>query len=318
MGQSERAHLFEFHALAIHEHKARSVPDFIHEVARAFRLFVHITHIAAGSDALHERKAQAVRAVLVDNFQRVDTVAERFTHLSAQLVAHYAVNEHFGERYFPHMFYAREYHSRHPEEDYVVSRYEQGVRIEVIQIRRLVGESERRKRPERAGKPGIKHVLVLIEHGMSAFGALAGLAFGNNHVSAFFAVIGGNAVTPPQLSGNAPVLDVFHPIEVNFGKTVGNELRLLLFYRLDCGLCKRLHLYEPLLGNYRFDRAVTAVALPHVMGVIFYLHQISALAQVLHYHFARLFTRKSAILLSRQLVERAVVVHNADDGQVVP
>ena len=32
----------------------------------------------------------------------------------------------------------------------------------------------------------------------------------------------GNAVTPPELSADAPVPDVVHPVEVDLGETVGD------------------------------------------------------------------------------------------------
>ena len=54
MRQTERAHFFELDPFAVHQKEPRRVPDLVHEVARALRLFVHIAHIAAGSDALNE------------------------------------------------------------------------------------------------------------------------------------------------------------------------------------------------------------------------------------------------------------------------
>ena len=66
-------------------------------------------------------------------------------------------------------------------------------------------------------------------------------------VAAVLAVVGRDPVTPPELTGNAPVLDVLHPMEVNLLKALGYELSLALAYSLDSGLCERLHAYEPLL-----------------------------------------------------------------------
>ena len=103
-GEPERTHLFYLYAFRVHKHETRSVPQLVHKVSRALRLFVDITRVAAGRNALRKRESEAVCAVLPYNVERIDAVTERLTHFSAVLVADYAVYQHFGERDIAHMF----------------------------------------------------------------------------------------------------------------------------------------------------------------------------------------------------------------------
>ena len=66
-----------------------------------------------------------------------------------------------------------------------------------------------------------------------------------NHV--VVAVIGGNAVPPPELTGDAPVLDVVHPVEIGLGVPFGHELDASVLHSLYGGLGKILYRNEPLL-----------------------------------------------------------------------
>ena len=216
------------------------------------------------------------------------------------------------------MLDARKDHSRDPEEDDVVCGHEQRVGVKIIQIRRFIGKTERRKGPKRAAEPSIEHVFVLLQNRMSALEALFRSALGDLHMPAFFAVVSGNAMSPPKLTGNAPILDVFHPIKVDFGKTIGDKFGFFLAHGLNCGFGERLHLDEPLLGNDRLDRAVAAIAMPDVVSIILYLDHEAARLQVGDDDLACPFARKPAILLARVFVERAVVVHDTYDGQIVP
>ena len=67
------------------------------------------------------------------------------------------------------------------------------------------------------------------------------IALRDGHLAAGVAVEGGNAVTPPELTGDAPVKDVVHPVEVVLGEALGNEADVALLHRLDGGLGQGLH-----------------------------------------------------------------------------
>ena len=62
--------------LYIHNHESRSVPKFIHEVSATLDFAVGKSRIAAGRNTRCKRESESVRAVLVDDFERIDTVSE--------------------------------------------------------------------------------------------------------------------------------------------------------------------------------------------------------------------------------------------------
>ena len=45
----------------------------------------------------------------------------------------------------------------------------------------------------------------------------------HHHFPAFLAVISRNPVSPPDLSGNTPIPDIFQPVKINLIKPFGNE-----------------------------------------------------------------------------------------------
>jgi hypothetical protein len=80
------------------------------------------------------------------------------------------------------------------------------------------------------------------------------------------AVPDGNAVAPPELAADAPVLDVIEPVQVDFRPALGVELdepvadgRLGL---LDPGIAQ-----PPLPGEARLDRHVGALGVPDAVLV---------------------------------------------------
>ena len=122
---------------------------------------------------------------------------------------------------------------------------------------------------------------------------------------------------PPYLPGDAPVLDVLHPVIVDLLQALGDYLYLFLAHGLNGRLCHTLHLHEPLGGNSRLHRGVAAVAGAHVMLYGLHLQKIAALLQVLDYLFAGLH-HAEPLVLSAVLVDVAGPVHNCDDRQVMP
>ena len=70
-------------------------------------------------------------------------------------------------------------------------------------------------------------------------------------------------------------MDVLHPVEIGLGIPLGHELDAPVAHRLDGGLRKRLHRYEPLRRNHRLDRRTAAVALAHIVAVVLDAHQIA-------------------------------------------
>ena len=223
------------------------------------------TRIAPRGDAVDQRKAQRIRAEFLDDDERIDAVAQRLAHLAPLRVADDAVNQHVFEGNALHVLQPGKNHAGDPEKDDVVSGDEDVRRIKIVEVGRLFGESQRRERPERGRKPGIQHVFVLVNMRAAAVLADGDVLLFHHDRPAVFAVECGNAVPPPKLTGNAPIPDILHPVEVDFGKTRGRKGDGLFAHLFDRGLCQRFHLDEPLLGDGRFHRVMAAIAMPDVV-----------------------------------------------------
>ena len=151
----------------------------------------------------------------------------------------------------------------------------------------------------------------------AALGAYGGVFLGADDFAAVVAVPDGYAVPPPQLAGDAPVLHVLHPVVVYLCKPFGYERSLFIHDRIYGGAGERLHLYEPLLGDHRLYGCMAAVAVPHAVRMRFDLNKVAERFELLHHLFAA-FVALHAVVLAGELVHRAVFVHYANYGQIVP
>lgn len=223
-------------ARAVHQRELGGVEQLGYEAARGQRVRVADGQIAAGLGAAGQGEAQRVGAVGVDPVERVDAVAARLRHLLAVLVADQAVQEHVFERHLllaaltggptrrpttaPHGIaprccdrgivadvHAEHHHPGHPEEQDVVTGDEHAGGIELRQLGGRVGPAHRGERPQTRGEPGVEHVGVL-HPALRRF-----LAGAEAHDLAFGAVPDRDAVTPPQLPRDAPVVHVVDPVE---------------------------------------------------------------------------------------------------------
>ncbi len=74
-------------------------------------------------------------------------------------------------------------------------------------------------------------------------------------------------MAPPQLARDAPGLDVLHPLEIGLFPVLRHERGFARTHRRDRGLCQRLGVDVPLVGQIGLDHAVRAVAVRHHVGV---------------------------------------------------
>ena len=256
-------------AFEVHEHVARCIPDLVREVARALNALPIEAHIVARRVARNEHEAQRIRAVLLDDLDRVDAVAERLRHLAALAVAHEAVDEDVVER---DVLAEREAHHDHagdPEEDDVVARDECRRRVEMLELRRLVRPAERLERPEARAEPRIEHVLVLMDVLAMAMRALREVRAADARLAAVVAVPRRDAVAPPELARNAPVADVLKPVDVDFREALRHELDAAVLDGFDGRFRERFHLDEPLLRDERLDRRMAARAMADSVLMVF-------------------------------------------------
>ena len=97
--------------------KAERVPYLIAEIAALLAEGIVVDNIVAGGSCEHDTHADTIGAKLIDQFEGVGGIAERFRHLSAQLIAHDTGEIDISERHLAGELIARHDHTRHPEED---------------------------------------------------------------------------------------------------------------------------------------------------------------------------------------------------------
>ena len=300
----------------IHQHIAGSVPQLIGKVAHGLALLGVEAGVVSGRVAGDQVHPQGVTAVLVYHFQGVNAVAQGLGHLATLIVPDKAVNQHGVEGRLAGMLTAGEDHSRDPEENDVVARDQHVRRVEIVKVFRLFRPAQGLERPQGGGEPGIQHVGVTLNVGAAALFALADILPGHGDVAAVGARPGGNLMTPPQLAGNAPVADIFHPVEIGLAEPLGDEFGLPVLDHPDGLLGQGLHLHEPLGGDDRLHVLMAAVAGAHVVAVRLHLHQISARFQIGDDLLSGLVAVET-LILSAVFVDLAVVVQNPDDFQIV-
>ena len=158
------------------------------------------------------------------------------------------MNKHGIKRNLSRLLYAGEHHSHDPERDYIVAR-NKGVggiiALEVLAVG--IRPAEGRERPESRGEPGVERIGVLMNMGASALQALVGCGSCNGYLAAVVAVPCGNTMTPPELTGYAPVADILKPMEIDLFKALRDKLCLAVFNSVDSRTREGLHADEPLL-----------------------------------------------------------------------
>ena len=140
-------------------------------------------------------------------------------------------------------------------------------RVERLELGRLRGPAERRERPQRRAEPGVEHVLVPAQRDVPAVPGprlrqRVGLAARDVDVAGLV-VPGGNAVAPPELAADAPVLDVAHPLEVGLRPVVRHEADAAVLDRPDRRLGERRDAHVPLVGEPGLEHGAAAVAARH-------------------------------------------------------
>ena len=177
------------------------------------------------------------------------------------------------ERRLSGLFQSGKHHTDNPEKDNVISCYKHVCRIEIFQFRRFVRPPQSRERPECGTEPGIQGIFVLMKMGASAFRTFLRHLSGNNHFAALVAVVCGNPVSPPKLTGNTPVTDVFQPVEISFSKALGNKFQFSCVQDFYSCLRHLVHAHEPLRLDHRFYRSSAAVMGSHAVAVRNHFYQ---------------------------------------------
>ena len=181
--------------------------------------------------------------------------------------------EQYGlERLLSHLLVSGEDHTDNPEEDDIITGYQDIGRIEILQILGLLRPAQGLKRPQCGGEPGIQRIGILCKVGAAALGTYLRHLLGYDYFTAVIAVICGNPVSPPQLTADTPVADVIRPVEVVLLHTFGDQLDLAVFHSFSCGFDQLIHLNEPLVLYHGLDGGLTTVMGTYVVYMILDLY----------------------------------------------
>src|ERR1043166_4369457 len=125
-----------------------------------------------------------------------------------------------------------------------------------------------------------------------------------------------NTVSPPELAGDAPVMNVAHPLEICLGVVFRRERDLTFFYRLNRAIGQRLDLDEPLCGKPGFHNGLPAVTLANSPRVFLDAREQAKLFQIAQDFLSPLIAVQTFIRPAI-LVDARLVVHYIDLRQIV-
>src|SRR5436189_3237502 len=114
----------------------------------------------------------------------------------------------------------------------------------------------------------------------AAFSAGRGYLAAHHDLHTAITEPGWDTMAPPQLTRDTPVVDVVHPLEVPFLKTVRDKLDPATLDSFDCRFRQRRNVQEPLDGDLRLDDRRTPIALADAVLIVFNLGQIAVRLQL--------------------------------------
>jgi hypothetical protein len=269
----------------VHQCELRGVEELGGEVAGGLRRVLTDRQVGAGVGTAGEGEAQGIRTVVTDPVHRVDAVAQGLRHLAAVLVTDEAVEEDVGEGHLRASATlggtraglagtesgtvdgvgegAEHHHAGDPEEQDVVAGDQHGGRIELRELIGLVRPAHRGERPQCRGEPGVQDVALLVP-ALTGRLLVVGTAADDLAVRS---VPDRNPVTPPQLTGDAPVVHVVDPVEPARLLGGGVDDGVALTDGVSGHLRELVDLDPPLLGQARLDGLAGALGVTHGVDV---------------------------------------------------
>src|SRR6266536_4013128 len=97
-----------------------------------------------------------------------------------------------------------------------------------------------------------------------------------------------DAMAPPQLPTDAPILDVLEPVEVGLLETFRHDSDTSIFHGSKSSMCQRLDLDEPLCGDHWFNDLSPALGARDRRAIWFRLDHESSSFHICPHIFARL------------------------------
>ena len=125
-----------------------------------------------------------------------------------------------------------------------------------------------------------------------------------------------DTMTPPKLTGNAPILQIFQPIEVNLLPACRMELDLTVFHHFGSTFLQAVNRDKPLLRQPRLELGVATIARHNGMIVVFYMIKKTQSLEFRNDGFT-CFIARHAAELAIALNNNRMLVENVDLLKVV-
>jgi len=289
-------------------------------LARGFLDLRRIGRLHQAAGALGNERLDADT---VDEIDRIEHIALRLRHLLAVLVADEAGDVDVLEGHRAGEVPGHHDHPGDPEEEDVEAgdqHRRRQVAVESALCHRLrVRPAHRRVRPDRRAEPGLQHIAVLAQGDLRAepvCGAHLGLVAADVDLSGLV-VPRRDAVAPPELSADAPVLDVLQPVPVGVDPVLGYEAHAARRDGLEAPLREFVHPHEPLVREVGLDDLPGAVAARDHQFVRLGFDQQAEGFQLREYPLTRLEAVEADEALGRCIVEVRGVGEQVDHRQAV-
>ena len=299
---------FSLRLAALHLAEPAGVPQLVAEVPAQLDILLVEQHVLAKRGAPHGAKAQGIRPVLRDQLERVGRITKALGHLPALLVADDAGEVDVAERQVALPLVACHYHPGDPEENNVRPGDEVGRRVKLLKRLRLLRPTHRGKRPKPRTAPSVQHVGILFP--------TVTLRRLEAAVNLLAPIPHRDAVPPPKLATDAPVLQATHPVVIRLGPALGIKIHRATGHAVT-GLRLTRVFQKPLLGEARLDRHIGAFAEADVVFVFLRLEQRAHLLELGRGGLARLEAIHAGEFGARRFVHFAVVTKNIDHFQPV-
>ena len=271
-------------ALHVHKQEAAGVPDLGHKrlglvgTRAVDKLLGLLVDVRIELDVLvvgaqrEQVIAHGVGTVHANEVYGVNAVALGLGHATAVLGKDRRVDDNVLKRHLVQEVQRAHDHAGDPQRDDVARGDQRRRGVMSLEQLRLLRPALRGESPQLRAEPGVQHVLVLVHVMTAALGAHIGVLGKSVLPAAVLAVEHGDAVAPPQLAANAPVLKVLHPGGVGLRPARGVEGNLTGVNGVKRRPLELVNGHKPLLGQPRLKRGVAAVAVHD--GVIEVLHVI--------------------------------------------
>ena len=232
------------------------------------------THGLSSGDLHEQTEAHTVGTVGLHHLHRIDAVAAALGHGLSVGAHHGRMDDNVLEGNLAGAVHGAHDHARNPQAHDIAcgGKNLRGVFVAQIGgVHALARPALRSERPKLGAKPGIKNVLVLTSRLAAARALLDGVD-GSVLPAAFIAIVHGDSMPPPQLTTDAPVLQVLKPIKVDLLPARRMELDRPVLDNTLGVFFELVDSHEPLLGEPRLELVVAAIAMHD--GVIMIVNMI--------------------------------------------